>query len=74
MIRRTSFSIRMNRTVKLTRSRIVTVIPLVREQAQEGGGFAGLSGSSEHDDWPRPRGALQPGFDSARDPHTQNIR
>jgi hypothetical protein len=47
---------------------------MVREQTQEGGGFAGLSGSSEHDDWPRPRGALQPGFDSARNPHMQNIR
>lgn len=45
-----------------------------REQAQEGGGFSGLPGSGQHDHGPRPRGALQAGFDGTWNPHAQNIR
>ena len=35
---------------------------MFREQAQEGGGFAGLSGSGQDDHWPRLGGALQARF------------
>jgi hypothetical protein len=47
---------------------------MLREQPQKGGGFAGLSGASQHDHWPSLSGALQTGFNSARNPHKQNIR
>ena len=47
---------------------------MFREQAQESGGFSGLSGAGQHDHRPGLRGALQPGFDSAWNPHAQNIR
>ncbi len=47
---------------------------MFRKQVQEGGGFAGLPGAGQHDHWPRSRGALQTGFNSARNPHMQNIR
>ena len=33
-----------------------------------------MSGSGQHDHWPRLRGALQAGFNSTRNPHMQNIR
>ena len=46
----------------------------IRKEVQEGGGLAGLSGSGQHDHWPRLRGALQTGFNIARNPHMQNIR
>jgi hypothetical protein len=47
---------------------------MIRKQAAEGGGFARLSGSGQHDHWPRLRRAFQAGFNIARNPHTQNIR
>jgi hypothetical protein len=47
---------------------------IVWKKAQEGRGFAGLSGSGQHNHWPRLRRALQPGFDSARNPHLRNMR
>ena len=37
---------------------------MLREQAQKGGGFAGLSGASQHNHWARLRGALQAGFNT----------
>jgi hypothetical protein len=47
---------------------------MFREQAQKGGGLAGLSGSGQYDNRARLRGALQTGFNSARNPPMQNIR
>ncbi len=44
------------------------------EQAQKGGSFAGLSGSGQHNHWPRSCGALEAGFNSAWNPHMQTIR
>jgi hypothetical protein len=48
--------------------------PMFREQAQKGGGLAGLSGSGQHDHRPRSCGALQAGFNCARNPPMQKIR
>jgi hypothetical protein len=42
---------------------------MFRKQAQKGGGFASLSGSRQHDHWPRLRGALQARLNSTRNPH-----
>ena len=47
---------------------------MFREKAQKGRGLDGLSGSGQHDHRPRLRGALQAGFNSAWNPHMQNIR